>query len=61
MPANHFGQRVYSPVQLKTIQEIVTLIVFAIFSITYLGEAIRWNHAAAFACLALAAYFSFLK
>ncbi|MEI9992710.1 MAG: DMT family protein [Rhizomicrobium sp.] len=61
VPANHFGQRVYSPVQLKTIQEIVTLIVFAIFSITYLGEAIRWNHAAAFACLALAAYFSFLK
>ncbi|MEJ0026475.1 MAG: DMT family protein [Rhizomicrobium sp.] len=61
VPANHFGQRVYSPVQLKTIQEIVTLIVFAIFSLTYLGEAIRWNHAAAFACLVLAAYFSFLK
>ena len=61
VPANHFGQRVYSPVQLKTIQEIVTLIVFAIFSITYLGEAIRWNHAAAFGCLVLAAYFSFLK
>jgi len=61
VPANHFGQRVYSPVQLKTIQEIVTLLVFAIFSVTYLGEAIRWNHAAAFACLVLAAYFSFLK
>jgi uncharacterized protein (DUF486 family) len=61
MPANHFGHRVYSAAQLKTIQEVVTLIVFAIFSITYLGEAIRWNHVAAFVCLVLAAYFSFLK
>jgi uncharacterized protein (DUF486 family) len=61
VPANHFGHRVYSAAQLKTIQEIVTLVVFAGFSVLYLNESIRWNHIAAFACLVLAAYFSFLK
>ncbi len=61
VPANHYGQRVYSPAQLKTIQEVITLIVFAGFSVFYLGEAIRWNHVAAFACLVAAAYFAFMK
>jgi hypothetical protein len=61
VPANHFGHRVYSAAQLKTIQEIITLLVFAAFSVFYLGDAIRWNHAAAFACLVAAAYFSFMK
>jgi len=61
VPANHYGHRVYSAAQLKTIQEIVTLLVFAGFSVLYLNESIRWNHIAAFACLVLAAYFSFLK
>ena len=61
VPANHFGHQVYSAAQLKTIQEVVTLIVFAGFSVLYLGEALRWNHVAAFACLVGAAYFSFLK
>lgn len=61
VPANHFGHQVYSAAQLKTIQEIVTLLVFAVFSVTYLGEALRWNHVAAFACLVGAAYFSFMK
>ena len=61
VPANHYGHQVYTAAQLKTIQEIVTLLVFAVFSVMYLGEAIRWNHIAAFACLVLAAYFSFLK
>ena len=61
VPANHFGYRVYSPVQLKTIQEVITLVVFAGFSILYLGQALRWNHAAAFLCLVGAAYFSFMK
>ena|ERR1700761_6952711 len=61
VPANHFGARVYSPVQLKTIQEVITLTVFAFFSVFYLGDAIRWNHIAAFACLVAAAYFSFMK
>ena len=61
VPANHYGYQVFSAAQLKTIQEIVTLIVFAGFSVLYLGEALRWNHLAAFGCLVAAAYFSFLK
>ncbi|HEX4303458.1 MAG TPA: DMT family protein [Rhizomicrobium sp.] len=61
VPANHFGRQVYSPAQLKTIQEIVTLLVFAVFSVGFLGEALKWNHLAAFACLVGAAYFSFMK
>jgi uncharacterized protein (DUF486 family) len=60
-PANHYGHQVYSAAQLKTIQEVVTLVVFAVFSVSYLGEALRWNHVAAFACLVAAAYFSFAK
>ena len=55
------GQWWRSPAQLKTIQEIITLVVFALFSIFYLGESLRWNHAAAFACLVLAGYFAFAK
>jgi uncharacterized protein (DUF486 family) len=42
-------------------QEIITLIVFGVFSVMYLGEAIRWNHIAAFLCLVGAAFFSFAK
>lgn len=61
VPANHYGHNVYSAAQLKTIQEVVTLVVFAGFSVLYLGEALRWNHLAAFVCLVAAAYFSFLK
>jgi uncharacterized protein (DUF486 family) len=61
VPANHYGHQVYSAAQLKTIQEVITLVAFAVFSIFYLGEALRWNHVAAFACLVAAAYFSFAK
>ena len=61
VPANRVGYTVYSAAQLKTMQEIITLLVFAVFSILYLGEAIRWNHAAAFGCLVLAGYFAFSK
>ena len=61
VPANRIGHTVYSAAQLKTMQEIITLIVFGVFSVLYLGEAIRWNHAAAFACLVMAGYFAFAK
>lgn len=61
VPANRIGYTVYSAAQLKTIQEVITLCVFAVFSVTYLGEAIRWNHLVAFALLALAAFFVFHK
>jgi uncharacterized protein (DUF486 family) len=45
IPANRIGYTVYSAAQLKTMQEIITVTVFAVFSVYYLGEAIRWNHA----------------
>lgn len=61
VPANRMGHGYYSAVQLKTIQEIITLCVFCVFSVAYLGEAIRWNHLVAFGLIVLAAYFMFLK
>jgi uncharacterized protein len=61
VPANRIGYTVYSAAQLKTMQEIITLLVFAGFSVLYLNEAIRWNHVAAFACLVLAGYFAFAR
>ena len=61
VPANRWGSSVYSPVQLKTIQEIVTLLVFAAFSVVYLGERLTWNHAIGFAFLVLAAFFIFKR
>ena len=59
VPANRWGNAVYSATQLKIMQEIITLLVFAVFSITYLGEAIKWNHIAAFGCLVAAGFFAF--
>ena len=61
VPANRIGYTVYSAAQLKTMQEVITLAVFAVFSVTYLGEALKWNHLAAFGCLVLAAFFAFNK
>jgi uncharacterized protein (DUF486 family) len=61
VPANRIGHTVYSTAQLKTMQEIITLIVFGVFSETYLNETIRWNHMVAFFCLMLAGYFAFAK
>ena len=61
VPANRIGHQVYSAAQLKTMQEIITLVVFAIFSVSYLGEALKWNHAVAFLFLCGAAFFSFHK
>jgi uncharacterized protein (DUF486 family) len=59
VPANRIGHSVYSAAQLKTMQEVITLTVFAVFSVTYLGESLKWNHAVAFALLVLAAFFAF--
>lgn len=61
VPANRIGYGAYSAAELKTIQEIVTLVVFCGFSWLYLGEAIRWNHLAGFACMVLAAVFIFRR
>jgi uncharacterized protein (DUF486 family) len=59
VPANRIGSYQFSTVQLKTIQEVITLVVFAIFSITYLKEPLRWNHFLGFGCLVAAVFFVF--
>jgi uncharacterized protein len=59
VPANRWGSAVYSTAQLKTIQEIVTLLVFAGFSIFYLKEPMTWNYLLGFALVASGAYFIF--
>ena len=59
VPANRWGKAVYSAAQLKTIQEVVTLIVFAGFSVLYLKEAITLNHVVGFAFIAVGAFFVF--
>jgi uncharacterized protein len=59
VPANRMGHAVMSAAQLKTIQEIITLAVFAAFSVWFLKEPLRWNHLVAFALIALAAFFMF--
>jgi len=60
VPANRWGNTHYTATQLKIIQEVITLVVFAGFAILYLGEKIRWNHVAAFLCIFAAVAFTFL-
>lgn len=59
VPANRIGSGLYSTAQLKTIQEIITLAVFAGFSVLWLGEALTINHAVGFALIAVGAWFIF--
>jgi uncharacterized protein (DUF486 family) len=59
VPANRFGSAVYTTAQLKTIQEVVTLLVFAGFSVVYLKEPMTWNYAIGFALIAAGAFFVF--
>jgi uncharacterized protein len=59
VPANRWGSAVYSTAQLKTIQEVVTLLVFAAFSVLYLKEPMTWNYAIGFALVAAGAFFVF--
>ncbi len=60
VPANRWGNNVYSAAQLKVIQEVITLVVFCGFAVLYLGEKIRWNYIAAFVCVLCAVAFAFL-
>jgi uncharacterized protein (DUF486 family) len=60
VPANRWGYGQFTAFQLKIIQEIITLIVFVGFSITYLKEPPAWNHLVAFGLILAAVYFSFL-
>lgn len=59
VPANRIGYGQFSAAQLKTIQEIITLVVFVAFSYFYLGEPIKWNHMVGFMFICLAAFFIF--
>ncbi len=59
VPANRYGSAVYSPAELKTMQEVITLSVFAVFSVAYLGEQLTINHAVGFALIAFGAFFVF--
>lgn len=66
VPANRIGFAgnggPFSLVQLKVMQEVITLLVFTVFTVVFFkGEPLHWNHAAAFGCLVLAVYFVFMK
>ncbi len=55
VPANRIGHQVYSAAQLKTMQEVITLAVFAGFSVIYLKESLGWNHLAGFTLIIIGA------
>ena len=61
VPADRIGHEYYSAAQLKTIQEIITLVVFSVFSVLYLKESFRWNYLVGFLFIILAAFFIFKK
>ncbi|MCC7425467.1 MAG: DMT family protein [Alphaproteobacteria bacterium] len=60
VPANRIGYGTFSGQQLKVMQEVITLGVFAVFAVLYLGERLAWNYFAAMACLVAAVLFIFL-
>jgi uncharacterized protein len=59
VPANRWGHTVYSAAELKTMQEVITLVVFAVFSVLYLKEPLGWNHLIGFGLIAAGATFIF--
>lgn len=59
VPANRMGHQVYSAAELKTMQEVITLIIFALFAVFWLGEKLTINHAIGFAMIAGGAWFVF--
>jgi uncharacterized protein (DUF486 family) len=61
VPANRIGHAVYSTAELKTMQEVITLVVFAGFSVLVLKEPLAWNHAVGFALIAAGAFFVFQR
>ncbi|MFN3722505.1 MAG: DMT family protein [Paracoccaceae bacterium] len=61
VPANRIGHGHFSAAELKTIQEVITLSVFAVFSVAYLKEPLSWNHFVGFAFIGLGAFFIFFK
>ena len=61
VPANRYGNAVYTAAELKTIQEVITLLVFAGFSLVYLREPLGWNHLVGFGLISAGAFFIFQK
>ncbi len=61
VPANRIGHGTYNAYQLKTIQEVITLVVFSVFSVLYLKEQLRWNYIVGFMFIVLAVVFIFKK
>jgi len=61
VPANRIGHGTFNAAQLKTIQEVITLVVFAAFSVLYLKEEFKWNYLVGFSLIVLAVFFIFKK
>ena len=61
VPANRIGHSFYSAAQLKVMQEVITLVVFSVFSVLYLKEEMKWNYIVGFLCILLAVFFVFKK
>ena len=61
VPANRFGYGTFNAAELKSIQEIITLTVFSVFSVVYLKEDLRWNYVVGFLFIIAAAFFIFKK
>lgn len=61
VPANRIGHEFFDAAQLKTMQEVITLIVFSVFSVLYLKEQLKWNYIVGFAFIILAVFFVFKK
>ena len=61
VPANRIGHGYFSAAELKSIQEVITLVVFAGFSVVVLKEPLGWNHLAGFGFIAVGAFFIFHK
>ena len=61
VPANRIGSATFSAFQLKTIQEVISLVVFSVFSVLYLKEQLRWNYLVGFVLIVAAVFFVFKK
>lgn len=61
VPANRWGHQQFSAAQLKTMQEVITLVVFCGFSVVYLKESLKWNYVVGFSLMVAAVFFVFKK
>ena len=61
VPANRWGHGQYTASQLKILQEVITVIVFCVFSVLYLKEELKWNYIVGFCCIIAAVFFVFKK